>query len=165
MDRTSGDLDPMLRLYNSAARELVQNDDGGSGNNARINRYRISSSGDYFIHALRYRSGQSGRYTLRLMRESGGGSASSSRRSGGIGVDSYCSLADAIRSANRDRSVGGCQAGSGADTLSLTGSVSLRSELPRIESDITIDGNGYRISGRGSRRIFLHRILGAADDQ
>ncbi len=70
MDKTSGNLDPMLRLYNSSGRELAENDDGGSGRNALISRYRISSGGRYFIHALRYEAGESGGYRLRLTRSS-----------------------------------------------------------------------------------------------
>ena len=72
----------------------------------------------------------------------------------GIVVDSYCSLSDAIRSANNDYSYGGCPAGYGADTINLAEDVTLRSELPRIESDITIHGNGHSISGDGRYRIF-----------
>ena len=66
MDRTSGGIDPLLRLYSSAADKLAENDDGGSGNNARISNYRISRSGEYTIHALRYGTGASGGYRLSL---------------------------------------------------------------------------------------------------
>ena len=73
MDRrmySIGNLDPMLRLYDSSGRGLTENDDGGDGNNARINRYRLSRTGRYTIHALRYGSGQAGSYILRLRRDS-----------------------------------------------------------------------------------------------
>ena len=66
MDKTSGGIDPMLRLYNSAAEKLAENDDGGSGNNARISNYRIRRAGEYTIHALRYGTGASGGYRVSL---------------------------------------------------------------------------------------------------
>jgi len=66
MDKTSGSIDPLLRLYNSSGSELAENDDGGSGNNARISNYRISRAGEYTIHTLRYATGASGGYRLTL---------------------------------------------------------------------------------------------------
>ena len=164
LNRTSGNLDPKLRLYDNSARLLASNDDGGAGNNALIEQYRIPSSGDYTIHALRYAAGQAGGYRLSLYEGRGpamtatspsrSGSSFSSRGDFAIVVGSSCSLADAIRSANRDRSVGGCQSGTGADTIALDESVNLRSELPSIESRISIEGYGNTISGRGNYRIF-----------
>ena len=71
-----------------------------------------------------------------------------------ITVDSNCSLADAIRAAESDSETGGCQAGSDADTIYLTGDVTLAAELPQIASVITIEGGGYTISGDSSFRIF-----------
>ena len=71
-----------------------------------------------------------------------------------ITVDSSCSLADAIQAAQSDSEVGGCPAGEGADTIHLTGDVTLAAELPQIASDITIEGGGYSISGDNSFRIF-----------
>ena len=71
-----------------------------------------------------------------------------------ITVNSGCSLADAISAANIDVPSGGCPAGSGADTIALTGDVTLMAALPEIESEITIEGNGYTISGNESYSIF-----------
>ena len=73
---------------------------------------------------------------------------------GDITVDSNCSLTDAINSAERDIASGGCPAGSGDDTIHLTGDVTLAAELPQISSDITIEGGGYTISGDNTFRIF-----------
>ena len=158
MDRTSGDLDPKLRLYRSDGAELTENDDGGPGNNARIDRYRFARTDRYTVHALRYAAGQSGRYEIKLILED---EAPAEPVYAGIVVDSYCSLSDAIRAANRDRGAGGCPGGNGADTITLTESLRLRSELPRVESDITIAGNGYRIGGGGDYRIFIVESNGA----
>ena len=74
---------------------------------------------------------------------------------GAIGVGGACELADAIASANEDRAVGGCPAGDGADVIVLTGDILLRAELPRITSQIALEGRGHVISGDGRFRIFL----------
>lgn len=71
-----------------------------------------------------------------------------------ITVDSDCRLADAIRAANTDSAVGECPAGNGADTITLSGNVTLDANLPPITSDITIEGSGYTISGNSEYRIF-----------
>ena len=73
-----------------------------------------------------------------------------------IAVDADCSLADAIIAANRDRAEGDCPAGRGADTITLTQDITLKDELPAITSDITIEGNGYTISGDNRHRIFYN---------
>lgn len=65
-----------------------------------------------------------------------------------------CSLSDKIIAANTDADAGGCLAGSGADTITLTHDIILREELPPVTSDITIEGNGQSISGDGKFRIF-----------
>ena len=65
-----------------------------------------------------------------------------------------CSLADQIIAANTDQASGECPAGSGADTITLTGDIVLSQALPTINSDITIAGAGYSISGDGAHRIF-----------
>ena len=70
-----------------------------------------------------------------------------------ITVDSNCSLTDAIQAAQSDSEVVGCPAGDGADTIHLTGDVTLTAELPQIESEITIEGKGYTISGIKRRRL------------
>ena len=70
-----------------------------------------------------------------------------------IAVSSSCSLADAITAANTDAATGGCSAGSGADTISLSGSITLTSALPQITTALTINGNGHTINGGDSHRI------------
>lgn len=71
-----------------------------------------------------------------------------------ITVDANCSLPDAIQAAESDAAVRGCAAGSGADTIHLSGDVALAAALPQINSDITIEGGGYSISGNSEFRIF-----------
>lgn len=71
-----------------------------------------------------------------------------------IRVDSNCSLPDAIQAAESDAAIRGCAGGSGADTIHLTGDVTLAAELPQITSDITIEGGGYSINGNYEHRIF-----------
>ena len=78
-----------------------------------------------------------------------------------ITVDGNCSLRHAIRAANTDRAFGGCKAGNGADTITLTaagtqsGTITLLKPLRKIESDITIKGGGFTISGAKKHRIFV----------
>jgi len=79
-----------------------------------------------------------------------------------------CTLADAITAANTNTATGGCEAGSGADTINLQTNVTLtavnnttndNNGLPVITSAITIEGNGNTIS-RSSATNF--RILAVA---
>ena len=77
-----------------------------------------------------------------------------------ITVNSSCSLADAINAANSDAATGGCLAGSGADAITLTGNFTLDSPLPEIESEVTIEGNGYTISGNKQHQIFWVKETG-----
>ena len=69
-------------------------------------------------------------------------------------VDENCSLADAIKAANRDEAVGSCSAGDGTDVINLAGDVTLGAELPHISSTIIVKGNNHNLSGDGSHRIF-----------
>ena len=62
-----------------------------------------------------------------------------------IVVQDPCTLSDAIVAANTDSPSGGCPAGSGADTLTLTGDVALSEALPRIETPMTIEGNDFAV--------------------
>ena len=73
-----------------------------------------------------------------------------------ITLSSRCTLADAIIAANHDRAEGGCRAGRGADTITLSQDITLRAELPAITSAITIEGEGYTISGSNRYRIFYN---------
>ena len=74
-----------------------------------------------------------------------------------VSSTSACTLADAIRAANRDEAFRDCTAGQGADTIRLASDISIDAPLPTVRSNITIDGVGeeYRISGGNS-----HQILG-----
>ncbi len=73
--------------------------------------------------------------------------------------DAYCSLREAIVSANTDAAYHGCAAGSGDDmiTFSVTGAITLASALPEITSNININGPGVAelaVSGDGQYRVF-----------
>jgi hypothetical protein len=83
----------------------------------------------------------------------------------GITVDgTTCTLVDAISAANSDTAVGGCAAGSGADTITLQTDVTLTASnnfalntyngLPLITSEITIEGAGYTIQRDASAPAF-----------
>ena len=76
-------------------------------------------------------------------------------------LDESCGLADAIRAANADEERGDCPAGDGADLITLSADVTLTGELPRVLSDITIDGAGHSISGDAQFRIFYVDMGGA----
>ncbi|MYD08423.1 MAG: hypothetical protein F4X02_00135 [Chloroflexi bacterium] len=65
-----------------------------------------------------------------------------------------CPLADQIAAANTDAPAGGCPAGSGHDVIRLSANIKLDAPLPPITSEITIEGNGYTISGADKFRIF-----------
>lgn len=80
--------------------------------------------------------------------------AQQSARAESISVDAYCSLSAAIRAANSDSAKGGCPAGGGADTITLSGDIQLTGPLPEINSEITINGGGYTIDGVTNYRIF-----------
>ena len=73
-----------------------------------------------------------------------------------IRLSSRCALTDAIIAANNDRAEGSCPAGRGADTITLTKDITLDSGLPKITSNIAIEGNGYTISGGNRYRIFYN---------
>ena len=70
-----------------------------------------------------------------------------------ITVNASCSLADAITAANTNATKGGCPAGSGADTITLTGNIVRNGENEglNVTSDITILGNAYSITLRNGR--------------
>ena len=72
-----------------------------------------------------------------------------------ISVDGInCTLSDAITAANNDTVSGGCSAGSGADTITLTADFTLNATLPLIASDITFEGGNHFVSGADTYRIF-----------
>ncbi len=76
-------------------------------------------------------------------------------RAASIAVDENCSLRDAIAAANQDAAVGGCPAGSGADTLTLTIDITLTEALPAITAGMTIEGNNHSISGDDQYSILV----------
>ena len=65
-----------------------------------------------------------------------------------------CALYDQIIAFNTDRPAGLCPAGSGADTLVMTGDITLSERLPQITSGLSIVGNGHSISGDERFPIF-----------
>ena len=75
-------------------------------------------------------------------------------RAASITVNSSCSISDAIKSAENDTATGGCAAGSGADTITLSQDATLTEDPPLTSSDITIEGAGYSISGDDKYRFF-----------
>ena len=72
-----------------------------------------------------------------------------------ITVDENCSLGDAIEAANQDAAVGGCPAGSGADTIRLAIDITLTEALPSMTGDIAIEGNNHSISGDDRYNILV----------
>lgn len=54
MNRATGDLDPLLRLLSGNEASLVTDDDGGRNQDALIERYRLPSTGIYYIVATRF---------------------------------------------------------------------------------------------------------------
>lgn len=75
-------------------------------------------------------------------------------QSADIEVSDACSLTDAITASNTDEAAGGCPAGDGVDTISLSSDIRLTVALPHITSEITIEGGGFTISGDNRFRIF-----------
>ena len=69
-------------------------------------------------------------------------------------VPEICPLDDQIIAANSDTAVGNCAAGNGADLITLLRDFTLEEPLPRITTEITIDGNGYTINGSKAFRMF-----------
>ncbi len=69
-------------------------------------------------------------------------------------VPAVCPLPDQIIAANTDTALGNCPAGNGADTIHLIRDIDLDATLPPITSEITIEGNGFAISGSRKFRIF-----------
>ncbi len=54
LNRGDGDLDPFLSLLDANGNTLAEDDDSGGGQNARILRFVIESSGVYYIRASRF---------------------------------------------------------------------------------------------------------------
>jgi hypothetical protein len=60
---TTGDMDTYMYLYDESGRQLAENDDGGSGNNARI-RQSVRAGGRYIAKVKGY-GGEAGSYGFR----------------------------------------------------------------------------------------------------
>jgi CSLREA domain-containing protein len=83
-----------------------------------------------------------------------------------------CSLRDAIAAANEDASVGGCPAGSGADTIvfgGLSGTIFLQASLPMVGSEffsssVDIDGSGSNVTIDGQGMFSGFRVYQASVD-
>ena len=60
--------------------------------------------------------------------------------------------------ANTDTAVGGCGAGSGADTIVLTGDVNLTAALPGATSEIEVAGGGFTVARTAASEF---RIFGS----
>ncbi len=54
MSRTGGNLDAFLALANAGLQELISDDDGGGGQNAKIEGFLIPADGTYYILATRF---------------------------------------------------------------------------------------------------------------
>ncbi len=71
MEQTSGQLDAYLILATSGYEPLIEDDDSGSGRNARIGNYRLPGNGRYVVIATRFERAEGvsfGEYELRLER-------------------------------------------------------------------------------------------------
>ena len=72
-----------------------------------------------------------------------------------LAQDAACTLADHIRSANSNTSVGGCPRGTSHDIITITEDMTLTEPLPWIRGTITIEGGGHTISGNKEHPIFV----------
>jgi len=54
MNRTDGNLDPVVELLDNLQQRILRDDDGGNGQNSRVERYNIPYTGLYYIRAQRY---------------------------------------------------------------------------------------------------------------
>ena len=79
---------------------------------------------------------------------------STTARPAPVDAPDFCPLPDQIIAANTDRPYKACPAGNGADTIYLIRDFVLTEKLQPITSHITIEGNGYTISGDSKFRIF-----------
>lgn len=72
-----------------------------------------------------------------------------------------CTLAEAITSANKDNARGnGCVDGSGVDIIDLRTDVTLSTPLPKIQSHITLEANGFTINGDATFQILNVQATG-----
>jgi hypothetical protein len=92
IDMISSSFDAFLILQDANGNELIRNDDGGEGLNARI-VYTLPSTAQYRVIANTYRQGAFGQYTLRL---SAGGAATPGGTTLTVGVRGTISLGQTI---------------------------------------------------------------------
>ena len=71
-----------------------------------------------------------------------------------IYVDSTCTLDDAIKAANKDEEEDSCEAGDGDDVIIMTRDATRHNTLRVIESDITINGQGFTLTMKDRKRAF-----------
>ena len=71
-----------------------------------------------------------------------------------IHIDSNCDLDHAIKAANRDEEVKGCERGDGHDTIVFQGEVEFGRKMPVITSSITILGNNHPFKVKHDNAIF-----------
>lgn len=64
-DRTTGNVDPALAVYNPSGQLIMTNDNGGGGVNARIDVLALATTGRYKIVVFRTGAGQAGFYHVR----------------------------------------------------------------------------------------------------
>ncbi|MDN5924739.1 MAG: hypothetical protein L0H70_07045 [Xanthomonadales bacterium] len=79
---------------------------------------------------------------------------------GDAGSGATCTLRQAIESANSDAVVGGCLAGSGADSIDFDGSLTsatmiLASGQLEVDGILTINGSGQTIDANGGSRVLF----------
>jgi serine protease Do len=83
IEMTSQEIDPFLILLSPSGRDLAQDDDGGSGQNARIVAV-LPSTGTYTLIANSAEAGEQGIYSLRGMTNNGNVAASTETLSGNL---------------------------------------------------------------------------------
>ena len=76
-----------------------------------------------------------------------------------------CSLREAIKAANGNAAIDGCQKGSDADTITfaVSGTITLSAPLPDINSPITIDGTGQSIIIDGASQYGAFKVTKNGD--
>lgn len=57
MNRSDGNLDPVVSVLDSEQHSLISDDDSGGGQNARIGEFTVPVTGTYYIQAARFHSG------------------------------------------------------------------------------------------------------------
>ena len=71
-----------------------------------------------------------------------------------IRIDNNCDLDHAVKAANRDEEVKGCEKGDGHDTIVFQGDVEFGRKMPVITTSITILGNNHPFKVKHDNAIF-----------